>query len=660
MKTLEVIIGLVFIFLLLSMLGTIIQEFVSTAFSLRGKVLLEGLVRLFEIDDQEKEKVKISRSAIKATNSYRKLRGKYFFNAISLLPSYLSSQQAIKIIQEAIQNQTYHGSQSTPHRSYTQTEKTEDLSGRPLHLSNLKSSIFDSQLSRSLEKICKSTDSSRPSPQLEFAKKEIQSSYTQLMESASEWYKRRIQFALLLIGFGISVLFNADAFQIYQQLSNNSQDRNGLLSLVDQYVEVAPEVSSPTLAFVADSTALDSAPQTKISANNQRLRSLLDSMIVSGIQETYSPLGLGWNQPTCQHPSDKEQGHFWCYVRYVLDKIPGWIITAFAISLGAPFWFDFLNRFVNIRAARKPTEEQKPTPVPRPVFPTPTPPVKKEDPNQEEKKSPPAPPIFVPLPDPPVPTPPPPPVPPTPPNILVPNAIHLRGNNPNANRANGQNQAHPLAEVFMPTLAPTLSESDRRAALLTILDWLEVENPAHRRYQPREGKTYCNIYTYDFCFLTNAYLPRVWWKKNALRDFRRGINPVPKYGATLHELNANALYNWLEEFGSQFGWKKIEQDSTGHFLTEVQEDHANQGRTCVICAQRTQLSRSGHIAVIAPESERHQAERNNGRVTHPLQSQAGQKNLQYFTRSRLNSDQNWWERSGINGFQKVGFWVHMA
>jgi hypothetical protein len=29
----------------------------------------------------------------------------------------------------------------------------------------------------------------------------------------------------------------------------------------------------------------------------------------------------------------------------------GWFLTAVAVSLGAPFWFDTLNRFMNIRAA---------------------------------------------------------------------------------------------------------------------------------------------------------------------------------------------------------------------------------------------------------------------------------------------------------------------
>ena len=35
----------------------------------------------------------------------------------------------------------------------------------------------------------------------------------------------------------------------------------------------------------------------------------------------------------------------------------GWILTALAISLGAPFWFDLLNKFIVIRSTVKPKEK---------------------------------------------------------------------------------------------------------------------------------------------------------------------------------------------------------------------------------------------------------------------------------------------------------------
>ena len=49
----------------------------------------------------------------------------------------------------------------------------------------------------------------------------------------------------------------------------------------------------------------------------------------------------------------------------------GWFITALAATLGAPFWFDLLNRFVNIRASGKAPEEEPKSPkeVPSPKQP---------------------------------------------------------------------------------------------------------------------------------------------------------------------------------------------------------------------------------------------------------------------------------------------------
>ena len=39
--------------------------------------------------------------------------------------------------------------------------------------------------------------------------------------------------------------------------------------------------------------------------------------------------------------------------------LPGWIITILAIGLGAPFWFDFLNRFMNLRNAGRAADEPR-------------------------------------------------------------------------------------------------------------------------------------------------------------------------------------------------------------------------------------------------------------------------------------------------------------
>jgi hypothetical protein len=47
-----------------------------------------------------------------------------------------------------------------------------------------------------------------------------------------------------------------------------------------------------------------------------------------------------------------ENGKAWGW-RAWLARLIGWLLTVLAISLGAPFWFDILNKVMNIRFAGK-------------------------------------------------------------------------------------------------------------------------------------------------------------------------------------------------------------------------------------------------------------------------------------------------------------------
>jgi hypothetical protein len=46
-----------------------------------------------------------------------------------------------------------------------------------------------------------------------------------------------------------------------------------------------------------------------------------------------------------------------------LTKILGLLLTAFAISLGAPFWFDVLNKIIVVRSTVKPKEKSPEEPA---------------------------------------------------------------------------------------------------------------------------------------------------------------------------------------------------------------------------------------------------------------------------------------------------------
>jgi hypothetical protein len=228
---------------------------------------------------------------------------------------------------------------------------------------------------------------------------------------------------------------------------------------------------------------------------------------------------------------------------------------------------------------------------------------------------------------------------PSPAGAFIPPRVHFP---PGVRSAIDSTEARhtPLAG-FHPGPRPAgQSDADRCRQLNANIRSLDVERSA--RYLPTSKSTYCNIYAYDLCFLGGAYMPRVWWMAKALLDLSQGGNPGVAYGKTVRELNANALFDWFSEWGDEYGWQRCVD------VTELQ-DKANHGFVGVICAQRRNLSRSGHITVVAPESAEHAAERTGQTVTAPLQSQAGAKNKPYFTRQ-------WWTDASL-GFRAYGFWA---
>ena len=174
-----------------------------------------------------------------------------------------------------------------------------------------------------------------------------------------------------------------------------------------------------------------------------------------------------------------------------------------------------------------------------------------------------------------------------------------------------------------------------------IIELLDVEHSA--RYQPAAGKTYCNIYATDFAHLWGAFLPRTWWTQDAIRQIQAVGEMRPAYAQTVTELNANALYDWLWLYGTQYGW-------TSHASADELQRTVNAGGIGVICAARTDPTRSGHITVCVPETATHRASRKieGGPVISPLQSQAGTTNRAYHVTA-------WW---GAAVYRKYGFWSH--
>jgi hypothetical protein len=218
--------------------------------------------------------------------------------------------------------------------------------------------------------------------------------------------------------------------------------------------------------------------------------------------------------------------------------------------------------------------------------------------------------------------------------------VHLRDDNPASARARTSGRAFPLSEPGAPHRDGSTGQ-ERCAQLAEIIDWLSVDTSA--RYQPAEGATYCNVYAYDYCTLARVYLPRVWWTSRALVELHVGAEIPERYGDTVQEVSANALFDWLIEFGPAFGWQRC-------FDLDLLQIAANDGAVALACAKRVDLNRPGHVAMIAPETQTTRAARAGDRVVVPLQSQAGARTFR-----RANDTGVWWMHPR---FRDHAFWVH--
>ena len=116
---------------------------------------------------------------------------------------------------------------------------------------------------------------------------------------------------------------------------------------------------TPVLS-AADQAAADKLEERQAADEAKRLKDKMEQNVKAFDDVTSSSLlPLGWKHPwhfyeDYYHASRKDAAFS------AVTLLAGWLMTALAISLGAPFWFDTLNRFMVVRSTVKPQEKSKP------------------------------------------------------------------------------------------------------------------------------------------------------------------------------------------------------------------------------------------------------------------------------------------------------------
>jgi hypothetical protein len=166
------------------------------------------------------------------------------------------------------------------------------------------------------------------------ARQNIEDWFDTAMDRVSGWYKRRSQRALFIIGLVVAIGLNIDTVHILRDLMTNKSKREAVVSIATNYAKT---------------------PQTAPFSNQ----------VTSATQELGTlGLPLGWPScASCDRSGIKLFDPCWqgCWKNNITSAggltIFGWLLTAFAVCLGAPFWFDVLNKFIVVRSTVKPKEK---------------------------------------------------------------------------------------------------------------------------------------------------------------------------------------------------------------------------------------------------------------------------------------------------------------
>lgn len=354
---LDVVIGLVFIYLLYSLLVTIIQEIIASFFGFRAKILQRAVFRMLE--DENKFNSRFSSLFYLFKNKgnggdpgsttfefYNHPLIKFLGeNSRHASPAYINKETFSKVLIDLLRGEV---------RPEDDIKKLiqDALDGKTTKWGN-------SGISKETLKYLNSIWADAQGDVDKF-KVYLESWFDATMERASGWYKKHTQFILFFVGFIIAVIFNVDTIKIVDKLEKDPKLREQIVQQADAFVKEHPnldqdliqlknQVGSPKTEITsADSSLTKDGEDSLNLANFDALkgrRDLLfkkaDSLINNDLKNTNNILGIKWREYQCKSG----------WVGCILKSLSGWIITALALSLGAPFWFDLLNKMMKMRGS---------------------------------------------------------------------------------------------------------------------------------------------------------------------------------------------------------------------------------------------------------------------------------------------------------------------
>jgi len=336
---LDVAIGMTFMYLLLSLICSAVNEMISAILKARAKFLEEGIGHLLE-DEAFKEQFyshPLIRSLSREVNPLLKKVG------IKDAPSYIPARNFALALMDLLQPGT--GTRATLAPTSTEAPVGPGTAGSLVATLTEGQSPAPPGVQRALVALIQAAgnDTAR-------ARQNIEDWYNSVMDRVSGAYKRRTQYAIFAIGVVVTIGVNADSVVVFKRLTADKTLAAAVADSAEQYAKANKTAQSVT------ATATLAEGQKGIDQAKKNLKESLETLDRLSLpigwdgQEEAStiPDWPGFTHLTSAWPPSK---------KLLMIHLPGWLLTSFAVSFGAPFWFDLLNRFMVVRSTVKPREK---------------------------------------------------------------------------------------------------------------------------------------------------------------------------------------------------------------------------------------------------------------------------------------------------------------
>lgn len=397
LRILEVGIGLALVFTLVALICSVINEWISAMLEKRGNLLWEGIEKL--VDTQLRSDIcghQLMQGLVRKQTWVDAILKRILPWVDRAKPSYVPTEVFVATLLDILGARAAAG--GNPH-TMGQLPTTfaglqtavQNAQGVPDHVKQALLALVNNAGSNVANDLAK-------------AKKLIGNWFDAGMDRVSGWYKRWSQIVLLLVSLVVAFVLGVDCIAIAKRLWTDPVLREQVADAAEEFVEENkdnPRVAgnpAPVDAGTAGGTSLttdlpltsdsnlttdipltsDVAPvesdapaagaqsveetETSEELAKRKLQEIhvlqaqledlsLPMFPVSGFEEEYEQYIESHPEETVISSKLGKLG--WWLSRHLL----GLLLTSLAASLGAPFWFDVLNRFVNLRNTGKKPDE---------------------------------------------------------------------------------------------------------------------------------------------------------------------------------------------------------------------------------------------------------------------------------------------------------------